>query len=473
MRRIVTFFLPFLFAGSLGAQSFSPSSDRPPNITREFRGAWVACVYNLDWPSAKGLSAGQQQAELRAILERMASLHMNSIIFQVRPNCDAVYASSREPWSPWISGAMGRSPGYDPLAFCIREAHARGIEVHAWFNPFRALAGSSLAPCASHVMLASPGITKHYGGSVWCDPAQPEARSRALGAILDVVRRYDVDGVHLDDYFYPYPQGHSEFPDGRSPAERRSVVDGFVHDLYGSVKREKQYVRVGISPFGIWRPGVPSGIEAGLDAYEQLGCDSRKWLRNGWVDYLAPQLYWRISPEKQSYSNLLTWWRSQGSRPVWPGIATERIQSKDDPGRPASEIINQIQLARTSGNGGVGHIHWSAKSLMTNRGGISTKLQSVYSQDVLPPPMPWLSTQAPKSPACSAGGAEGGIVMNWQGDPATSKVAIQARSGGVWRTVKVLPASARGARIANADAVALTAVDRFGNTSAPTVLSRK
>src|ERR1035437_2404303 len=211
MRRIVTAFLPFLFAGSLGAQSFSPSSEHPPNITREFRGAWVACVYNLDWPSAKGLSASQQQAELRAILERMASLHMNSIIFQVRPNCDAVYASSREPWSPWISGAMGRSPGYDPLAFCIREAHARGIEVHAWFNPFRALCNNSEAVASNHICRSLPNATKRYGTMTWCDPASADARSRALSVILDVLHRYDIDGVHLDDYFYPYPQAGLSF----------------------------------------------------------------------------------------------------------------------------------------------------------------------------------------------------------------------------------------------------------------------
>ncbi len=398
---------------------------------------------------------------------------MNSVIFQVRTECDAVYASAREPWSAWLSGAMGRSPGYDPLAFCIREAHARGIEVHAWFNPFRALAGASVSPCSSHVARASPHITKRYGGSVWCDPALPETRARAIGAILDVVRRYDIDGVHLDDYFYPYPQGHEEFPDGRSHSQRRAVVDAFVRDLYGSVKQAKAYVRVGISPFGIWRPGVPEGIEAGLDAYEQLACDSRKWLRNGWVDYLAPQLYWRISPAKQSYTALLEWWRSQGSRPVWPGIATGRIQSSEDPGRPAGEIIQQIQLSRSVGSNWAGHIHWSAKSLMTNRGGITSKLRNAYTQDVLPPPMPWLSAQAPQSPVCSAAGLDGLVAMHWQSGPSASKVVIQARSAGIWRTVKILPAYCKSARIANADAVALTAVDRYGTTSPPTVLARK
>ncbi|MEI7926973.1 MAG: family 10 glycosylhydrolase, partial [Verrucomicrobiales bacterium] len=388
LRRLLLSALSLLTTAPAFSQAFAPIADRPPAITREFRGAWIACIYNLDWPSAKGLGAEQQQSELRAMLDKMASLNMNAVIFQVRPHCDAVYQSSMEPWSPWLSGSMGKSPGYDPLAFCIREAHARGIEVHAWFNPFRAVSSSSITCCSSHVTKSCPAIVKPFGPMMWCDPSLQETRSRATNVILDVVRRYDVDGVHLDDYFYPYPTAGSVFRDGKSPSERRAYVDGFVSSLYSSVKAAKPWVRVGISPFGIWRPGVPSGIEAGLDSYEQLACDSRKWLSKGWVDYLAPQLYWRDSPGKQSFSTLLSWWRQQGSRPVWPGIATARISSSEDPGRPASEIINQISLSRTIGKNWVGNIQWSAKSVVTNRGGIATQLAKTYSQPAAVPPMP-------------------------------------------------------------------------------------
>jgi uncharacterized lipoprotein YddW (UPF0748 family) len=470
MVRLATSLL-FLIFSSLGfAQNYAPSNEKPPMIAREFRAAWIACIYNIDWPSSPGLSADRQQAEMRTILDKLAALKMNAVIFQVRPQCDAVYASSIEPWSSCLTGTMGRSPGYDPLAYCIREAHARGIEVHAWFNPFRALSNTSQKAASNHVTRSSPHITKRFGTMVWCDPAHPDTRSRALNVILDVVRRYDIDGVHLDDYFYPYPSGNLRFADGKSPAQRRAYVDDFVSNLYSAVKRQKSWVRVGISPFGIWRPGVPSGIEAGLDSYEQLAGDSRKWLKNGWVDYLAPQLYWRISPQKQSFPALLNWWRSQGSRPVWPGIATSRINSSEDPGRPASEITNQIDLTRKIGKNWNGHIHWSAKSLVRNQGGIATRLANTYTQPAAIPPMPWINKSSPAAPGVSAALQGNGTFVRWVPDKHTAKVAIQARTGRTWRTVQIAPASSRGITIPRADAVAFTAIDRFGNASAPKVL---
>ena len=455
--------------GFVRGQSYAPSSERPPQLTREFRGAWIATVHNIDWPSAKGLSSASQQSELRAILDKVSALKMNAVVFQVRPMCDALYQSEIEPWSPWLTGTMGRSPGYDPLAFCIKEAHARGIEVHAWFNPFRALSNNSQETCGNHISRSTPGVTKRYGTMTWCDPASPEARARALNVILDVVRRYDVDGVHLDDYFYPYPTGTLQFPDGKSPSERRGYIDGFVSNLYTSVKKQKSWVRVGISPFGIWRPGVPSGIEAGLDSYEQLAGDSRKWLKNGWVDYLAPQLYWRIYPPKQSFPALLEWWRDQGSRPVWPGIATDRIGGPEDR-RAAAEITNQINLSRKIGKNWNGHIHWSAKSLITNKGGIATKLAGTYTQPAAVPPMPWLNADTPTAPSVSASVQGENTVVRWSPDGKTAKIAVQARNGGAWRTVKIGSASSGQATIPRADTIAVTALDRFGNASAPKIL---
>jgi uncharacterized lipoprotein YddW (UPF0748 family) len=461
-------FLITLGCAVAGAQSYAPINESPPPLAREFRGAWIASVYNLDWPSSPHLSAASQQAELRTMLDKLASLKMNAVIFQVRPQCDALYASSIEPWSSSLTGTMGRSPGYDPLAYCIQQAHARGIEVHAWFNPFRALTSNSQQVAANHVTCTAPGVTKKFGTMTWCDPASEQTRSRALNVILDVVKRYDIDGVHLDDYFYPYPSGNLQFQDGKTPAQRRSYVDGFVSNLYSAVKRQKSWVRVGISPFGIWRPGVPSGIEAGIDSYEQLAGDSRKWLKNGWVDYLAPQLYWRISPQKQSFPLLLTWWRQQGSRPVWPGIATERIGGAD--GRGAGEITNQIDLSRTIGKNSNGHIHWSAKSLVRNQGGISTKLATTYTQPAAIPPMPWLSTKAPSSPGLSASVEGNNTLIRWQPDGSTAKIAIQAKISGTWRTLKISPSQVKTTTIPRAEAIAVTALDRFGNTSPPKVL---
>ena len=352
---------------------------------REFRGAWVATVYNLDWPSRPGLPAATQQAQLRALLDRAAELHLNAILLQVRPACDALYESSKEPWSEFLTGKAGVSPGYDPLAFAIKEAHARGIELHAWINPFRAAISASVSLPANHVAKKHPEWVRRFGKQLWIDPGDPAARNYVISVITDIVRRYDIDGMHLDDYFYPYPlkSGAATFPDdstwqrfgagkGQSRADwRRENINDFVRSMYRAVKATKSSVRVGISPFGIWRPGVPPTTKAGLDAYGQLFADSRKWLAQGWVDYLAPQLYWGIHPADQSFPVLLDWWRAQShGTPIWPGIATERIGTK----RPAREIIEQIELTRR-GTNSPGNIQWSMKALMRDQGGIDELLR--------------------------------------------------------------------------------------------------
>ncbi|WP_435892414.1 glycoside hydrolase family 10 protein [Oceaniferula spumae] len=460
-------------------QSYSPSRETPPVVTREFRGAWVACVYNIDWPSRKGLSAAAQQAELRGMLDRMVKLNLNAMIFQVRPHADAAYNSSMEPWSPWISGTMGRSPGYDPLAYCISQAHARGIEVHAWFNPFRALPNAAMPTSAKHVTRTHPSVIRNFKSYKWMDPASSFTRQRALSVILDVTRRYDVDGIHIDDYFYPYPdvaangRAKQQFPDGKSEAQRRSYVDTFVRDMYASVKKTKPWVRVGISPFGIWKPGVPSGTTATINAYEHLAADSRKWLANGWCDYMSPQLYWRVAGP-QSYTLLLNWWRAQGSRPVWPGIATARINSTEDPGRPASEILNQVKLSRTIGRNYAGHVHWSMKSLNQNRGGISTLLgKEAYTTAALVPPMPWLSQAKPHTPILKAGTTRSGVQASWSPVRGAAKYAIQARYGRIWHTVKIVPGSVNSIILSGTpNAIAISSVDRYGTTSTPSVVAR-
>ena len=337
---------------SLGLSAFSAEA-----AEREFRGAWVATVYNLDWPSKPGLPAATQKAQLRALLDRAVELKLNAILFQVRPASDALYASTKEPWSEFLSGKAGVSPGYDPLEFAVAEAHARGLELHAWVNPFRAAISAGTNLPANHIAKEHPEWVRRFGKQLWIDPGEPAARAFVISVITDIAHRYAVDGIHLDDYFYPYPlkSGQATFPDdsswnrygrksGMSRADwRRENINDFVRSMYPAVKAAGSKVRVGISPFGIWRPGVPATTKAGLDAYGQLFADSRKWVAQGWVDYLAPQLYWSIRPAEQSFPVLLDWWRGQSRGiPVWPGIATERIGSK----RPASEIIEQIALTR-------------------------------------------------------------------------------------------------------------------------------
>ncbi|HEX8679783.1 MAG TPA: family 10 glycosylhydrolase [Chthoniobacterales bacterium] len=352
--------------------------------TKEFRGAWVATVHNIDWPSAPGLPAATQKAQLRAILDRAAELKLTAILLQVRPMSDALYRSEQEPWSHFLTGKQGVSPGYDPLEFAIAEAHARGLELHVWLNPFRAASTASAFLDEAHVAKRHPDWVRRFGAQLWIDPGEPEARAYVLGVFADIVRRYEIDGLHIDDYFYPYPVKGATFPDdatwerygtkgGLTRGDwRRENINDFVRSMYRSVKAIKPSVRVGISPFGIWRPGVPATIEAQLDAYGQLYADSRKWLAEGWCDYLAPQLYWGIEPAKQSFPVLLDWWRAQSrGKAVWPGIATERIGAK----RPAQEIVDQIELTRR-GTNAPGHIHWSMKALMRNQGGIADRLRA-------------------------------------------------------------------------------------------------
>ncbi len=309
----------------------------PPPAPREFRAAWVASVANIDWPSRAGLTTAQQQEEIVRIVERAQSLRLNALIVQVRPAADALYASAFEPWSEYLTGEQGKAPEpfYDPLAFWIAEAHRRGIELHAWFNPYRARHSSARSRLAAgHVANTAPAIVKAYGEFLWLDPGEAEASRRTLQAIVDVARRYDIDGVHIDDYFYPYPvvapdgTRDLDFPDEPSwqryvnaggtlarDAWRRRNVDDLVERINIEVHREKPWVRFGVSPFGLGRPDRrPPGV-AGFSQYDKLHADVERWLAQGWLDYLAPQLYWPIDAPAQPFGVLLDYWRAHGARP--------------------------------------------------------------------------------------------------------------------------------------------------------------
>jgi uncharacterized lipoprotein YddW (UPF0748 family) len=344
------------------------ASARPAQNAREIRGVWVATVNNLDWPSRRDLTPDQQRAELVAILDRAQALGLNTIFLQVRPAADAIYPSQLEPWSEFLTGTQGKDPGYDPLAFAVTEAHARGLELHAWFNPFRARHSSQTTA------IAETERVRKYGSLMWLDPGDESVRRDTIAVILDVVRRYDVDGVHLDDYFYPYPEDGLDFPDSASWARyrgrmsradwRRDNVNRFVRELYESVKSVRD-VEVGISPFGIWRPRHPRQIR-GLDSYADIYADSRLWLQRGWVDYLAPQLYWPIDRRAQSFPALLRWWTKQDRlrRGIVVGISVNRVSAS------ANEIARQLELVRRQ-RGARGFILFSAHTLMEDRGGVN------------------------------------------------------------------------------------------------------
>lgn len=479
-----------LWATALSAQTVAP-----PEPLREFRGAWVATVRGIDFPSEPGASTVKHQAELRAIIEKAGALKLNALIFQVRPMGDAFYQSDIEPWSPWLTGEMGKAPQplWDPLEFVIREAHARGIEVHAWFNPFRALNGKKFMPGGRHVSIEHPTWVTRYHEDLWMDPGEPGVRERAKTVILDVLRRYDVDGIHMDDYFYPYPIKKNgvwlEFDDERTwkkyrlaggglerKAWRRENVDNFVREVYEGIKREKPWVRFGISPFGLWRPGFPEGTGKGaLDPFDALAADSLKWLQSGWCDYLAPQLYWPIKPDNLSYTALFDWWLKQNTaqRHVWPGMASQKVLVDRQP----FEILRQIGVTRERARTmPPGHIHWNVTALMKNQGTLADLVQKrVYQQFALPPGASWLGDAVPPRPdlARRDGRAHWGFadprfegMMKWW--------FVQSYEKDRWSGLRLLPMSEKVFQFAkDHEGIAIRAISLSGLAGEAAVLRLK
>ncbi len=401
--------------------------DLPP-LPREFRAAWVATVDNIDWPSKRDLSTEQQKDELKAIIDRARTLHLNALVFQVRPSADALYASKLEPWSEYLTGLQGQAPkpAWDPLAYAVAECHKVGIELHCWFNPYRVLHPSQKGPLATNNLAkTNPGVVKEYGKYLWMDPGEPAVQKRSLDVMIDVVKRYDIDGVHIDDYFYPYPilddnKKKVDFPDGPSWAKyqasggrlnrddwRRKNVDDFIEALYKEIKRQKCHVKFGISPFGIYRPGIPEGIKAGVDQYAELYADAEKWLKKGWCDYYSPQLYWPISQTPQAYPTLLDYWISKNDmkRHIWPGLYTSRVDPNGGAWK-AQEIGDQIRMSRER-QASAGNVHFSFKALKKNWGLLATGLQrGLYKDDAFVPESAWLGPKKPKKPGVSIADGE-------------------------------------------------------------------
>ncbi|MCA1991918.1 MAG: family 10 glycosylhydrolase [Coleofasciculus sp. S288] len=457
------------------------------NHRREFRGVWVTTAWNSDWPSKPGLPVEQQKTELIRIINHLKALNFNALVLQVRPEGDALYASKLEPWSEWLTGTQGKAPNpfYDPLEFAIAECHKRNIELHAWFNPYRAKISVKGSPNARpHIALTNPDVVYRWGNYLWMDPGSKVVQDRAYNVILDVVKRYDVDGIHLDDYFYPYPIQGKSFPDNKTYAAykagggklsvgdwRRDNVNKMVQRLWEGIKATKSHVKFGISPFGIYRPGQPAQIK-GLDAYSVLYADAKKWLEQGWVDYIAPQLYWKIDQKAQSYPVLLKWWTdiNHKQRHIYTG---NNIAQLDGKSWKLQEINKQIDISRNLvEKKSLGNIFFHMTILSHNRQGIYYNFKSsVYAKPALVPTMPWLDA-IPPFPPTELNVKNRQLTWKAVNDKDVSSWTLYKQNGGTWTMEQILSGATRAATV-EPGTYALCAVDRLANESAGVSVSVK
>ncbi|MEV5609854.1 family 10 glycosylhydrolase [Streptomyces sp. NPDC052225] len=361
---------------------------------REMRGMWLATVANRDWPSRAGLTAAEQRAELIAHLDTAVRRRLNTVVFQVRPTADALWPSPYEPWSQVLTGTQGQDPGWDPLGTAVTEAHRRGLELHAWFNPYRIANHtdpSRLLP--THPARLHPDWVVPYGGKLYYNPGLPEVRRFVQDAMLDAVRKYAIDAVHFDDYFYPYPVAGQTFDDDAAYARygggfadraawRRDNIDRLVREMAARIKRARPHVRFGISPFAVWRNMAtdPEGSDttAGVQTYDNLHADTRKWVRERWIDYIVPQVYWNIGFAAADYAKLVRWWadvvRGTGVR-LYIG---EALYKAGDPAQPAAwqdpaELSRHLDYA--DGFPEVrGHVYFSAKEVGQDRNGAMARV---------------------------------------------------------------------------------------------------
>lgn len=459
-----------------------------PPIEREFRAAWVATVANINWPSQPGLPVDSQKLEVIKLLDLLSDHHFNAVIFQVRPQCDALYQSALEPWSYYLTGVQGFAPVpfYDPLEFWIDEAHKRGLELHVWLNPYRAhhTAGGEITE-HSIVRKKPDLVVPLKNGFWWLDPAKKETQDHSYDVVMDIVKRYDIDGVHFDDYFYPYPSynENEDFPDENSFATyqreggklargdwRRKSVNDFIERLYKGIKKEKKFVKFGISPFGIWRPGYPKSI-AGFDQYDQLNADAKLWLNEGWMDYFAPQLYWPTNQIPQSFPVLLNWWVNENvkKRHLWPGINIGRLQGE----KAVDEAINQIMISRAMLDDSPGVIHWSIGPLIKNDTLIENIFSGPYRKPALIPKMEWLSKKSPAISSLVSTLRNGSTILQINSKAEFKSVIVYFQNQSNW-AYKIIPCKDSEINIsileslgADSAKIFISIIDRFGQISRP------
>ena len=436
---------------------------------REVRGVWIPTVFNISWPSRSGLAAETQKNELRALLDVAQNAGLNTVYFQVRAEADAFYASDIEPWSRFLSGTMGQNPGWDPLEFVVEEAHKRGLELHAWLNPYRALAsGNAALASANHITRARPDLVHYYDNLYWIDPGLFDGQAQTVTVIHDILARYDIDGIHFDDYFYPYPNG--PFPDDATYSAylaaggdlslgdfRRNNVHELVETVHELIKQERPDVRYGISPFGIYRPGIPDGI-VGLDQYAAIYADPLRWLDEGWVDYIAPQLYWPTTQTPQAYEVLLHWWADQArsaGKDLYVGNYTSQLGSSS--AWTVAELLEQIRLTRHARErGALGNIHYQINPIKENRAGITSALvNGFYAKPAAAPPIAG-ATGRPPMPELSVSAAG----VQYEGAEKIRYFAVYLDH----QLIKLVPGVQRQFGLARGDYL-ISAIDRLDRES--------
>lgn len=400
---------------------------------REFRGVWVATVANIDWPSKPGLSTEVQKVELIRILDEHQKSGINAIMLQIRPATDALYGKGREMWSRFLTGMQGKAPSpyYDPLEFAIAEAHKRGIELHAWFNPYRATFNLIDAhTSANHITKQKPEWFFTYGGKKLFNPGLPEVRQYIVSVIMDVVRNYDIDGVHFDDYFYPYPEANQPLRDNETFYKygssfknlddwRRNNVDTLIHVLSDSIHSAKKYVKFGVSPFGIWRNKSqdPDGSESnGFDGYGKLYANARKWVKSGWLDYINPQIYFPFGYQVAPYDKLVDWWSNNTfGKHLYVGQGVYRSMENRQGWSDRRQIPDQIRYLRNNPRA-QGSVYFSSKSLTNNLAGVQDSLRNdFYRYPALQPAMVWLDDVNPNAPfELAAKLVARGVEINWK-----------------------------------------------------------
>ena len=430
------------------------TAQTPPKF--EFRGAWVATVFNLDWPDAS--SSAAQQQELIDLLDGLKAAGVNAVFFQIRSEADAMYASEIEPWSFWLTGEQGRTPDpfYDPLALAVEEAHKRGMELHAWVNPYRVTNSASYVRASDHLSQQHPEWILTFPDFSMLDPGLPEARDYITRVILDLARRYDVDGVHFDDFFYPYPPNQITSQDDSSFAIhhrgfvdrgdwRRDNVNRFIAQVYDSLQAVKPALKFGISPFGIWSSGVPAGI-VGLDAVNDIYADALAWLGDESVDYLVPQLYWPFAQvvngdlvgAAQDYAVLAPWWAAQMlGRHLYTGHALYKADPATFSGTlyDPSEVPNQVRFNRDDPDI-LGSVFFRARNLtaLSSQGFADSLTTDLYRYPALTPSMPWKDGRPPGAPSTLAleSIGSGAIRLTWE-PPDSTDTQASARRYAVYR----------------------------------------